>query len=147
VHFLKNDIENIDLWADRVISDWRNKNISLQQGASLEIINNTEIILGFRFPIAFKVLYQKANGFKDSDWNENMISFWPLNMIVENFGRYPDFIGFSDFLINSHVYGFTKQQEGVFKHYDIANPGIPEKIAVTFEEAIDLININSDILY
>ena len=76
-----------------------------------------------------------------------MIEIWSLERIENGFGRYPDFIGFSDYLINSHVYGFLKNQQGVFKNYDSADSGIPEKIADTFEEAIDLINSNSNLLY
>lgn len=144
---MQNTFENIDLWADEIIGHWISKKITLQKGASLKKILNTENKLGFVFPQSFKLLYQKVNGFGDSDWNENMIGVWSLERIEDEFGRYPDFIGFSDFIINSHVYGFLKNQQGIFKNYDLADTGVPEKIADTFEEAIDLINTNSDLLY
>ena len=143
---MQNTFENIDAWAEAIISHWRNKKITLQKGASVEKISNTENKLGFVFPQSFKVLYQKVNGFGDSDWNENMIGIWSLERIEDEFGRYPDFIGFSDFLINSCVYGFLKNQQGIFKNYDLADPGDPQKIADTFEQAINLINTNSNLL-
>ena len=144
---MQNTFENIDTWADGIISYWRSKKITLQKGNSVERISGTENKLGFIFPQSFKILYQKVNGFGDSDWNENMIGIWSLERIENEFGRYPDFIGFSDFLINSHVYGFLKNQQGIFKNCDLADTGVPEKIADTFEEAIDLINTNSNLLY
>jgi hypothetical protein len=133
--------------SDSVLGHWRSEKITLQKGASLEKISHIENKLGFVFPQSFKLLYQKVNGFGDNDWNENMIGVWPLERIEDEFGRYPDFIGFSDFFVNSHVYGFLKNQQGIYKNYDLADTGVPEKIADTFEEAIDLININSDLLY
>jgi hypothetical protein len=75
-----------------------------------------------------------------------MISIWPLDRISREYGRYENFVGFGDYLINSHVYGFLKDQQGVFKNYDLAK-STPEKIAETFEEAVSLINLNSDLLY
>ena len=144
---MENTIDNIHTWADRTISYWRSKNIPLQRGASLELISKTEKIIGFTFPNSFRVLYQKANGFEDFDWDENMICIWSLTRIEKEFGWYPNFIGFADFLINSHVYGFLKDQNGIFKNYDFAERRTPEKIAKIFDEAIDLINMNSDVLY
>jgi len=144
---MQNTSEKINTWADDIIGYWRSKKITLSKGASLEEISNTGKKLGFDFPQSFKVLYQKVDGFGNGDWNEAMIAIWSLERIEEESGRYPDFIGFGDFLINSHVYGFLKNQPGIFKNYDLADTGVPEKIADTFEEAIDLINSNSDLLY
>jgi hypothetical protein len=59
---LQDTFENIVRWADGIIVQWRSKKITLQQGASLEKISNTENKLGFVFPQSFKVLYRKANG-------------------------------------------------------------------------------------
>ena len=140
-------MENIYAWTDSVISFWKSKGIHLQSGATLEEIEETEKIVGIKFPEDFKVLYSKVDGFRDNDWNENMISLWPLSRIHDEYGRYPDFVGFSDFLINSHVFGFLKDQKGVFKNYDLADTGLPQKIAESFQEAIELINVNSDLLY
>ncbi|WP_114779438.1 SMI1/KNR4 family protein [Botryobacter ruber] len=140
-------MENIEIWADTVIDLWLKNKIPVQPGASLESISKTEEILGFVFPDSFKALYKKANGFEEFEWDANMICLWSLNRIEQEYGRYPNFIGFGDYLINSHVYGFSKGEKGIFKNYDLADPGIPEKIAETFEEAVELINKNSDLLY
>jgi hypothetical protein len=140
-----NIINNSQHWPDNAIIHWVNK-IELTPGASLEKIIETENAVGFEFPDSFKTLYMKVNGFGNNDWNENMISIWPLDRILKEYGRYDNFVGFSDYLINSHVYGFLKGQQGIFKNYDLAE-SVPEKIAETFEEAITLININSDLLY
>ena len=110
---MQNTSENMNTWTDGIIVHWKSKNINLQKGASLEKILNIEKKLGFDFPQSFKVLYQKVDGFREGDWNENMIEIWSLERIENGFGRYPDFIGFSDYLINSHVYGFLKNQQGL----------------------------------
>jgi hypothetical protein len=144
---VENTFDDIHSWSDRTLRYWANKNIPLQRGVSLEMITKTELITGLAFPYSFKVLYQKVNGFKDFYWNQNLICFWSLTRIEEEFGRYPNFVGFGDFLICSHVYGFLKDQQGIFKAYDLKDPGTPEKIAETFEESIDLINKNSNLLY
>ena len=140
-------MNSIDIheWSDSIITHW-GKKIQFGSGVSLESISQTEKIIGFEFPDSFKIFHNKVNGFEKNDWLESMISVWPLDRIVEEIGRYPNFIGFSDYLINSHVYGFIKGEDGVFKNYDLAE-GIPIKIAETFEEAIDLIKNNSDVLY
>ena len=51
-------------------------------------------------------------------------------------------VDFCDFLINSHCIGFFKTAAVVFKD---VNPNFA--IALTFEEAIELINIDSDLIY
>jgi len=143
-----NDTTNdMNSWLDRVIREWSTKNINLNKGASVEAIRSTETLIDYTFPPAFKALYGKVNGFFRWEWNENMIGIWELNRIEEEYGRYQNFVGFGDFLINSHVYGFCKEQSGIFKHYDFAEERVPEKIAETFEEAIIHINENSDLLY
>ena len=135
-------------WAENVVAFWKKENIKLEEGVSEIQLFHTEKMLGMQFPQAFKVLYLKVNGFKDYDMNKDMISIWPISRIVEEYTyrRYPNFIGFGDYLINSHMYGFLIGQSGVFKYYD--SLGIPpEKIADSYQEAINLINTNSDLLY
>jgi hypothetical protein len=117
----------------------------LENGATDKQINDAELSLDFQFPSTFKELYKKANGFRDDDWNEHMISIWPLSQIFQE-QRFPNFVGFSDYLINSHVYGFIRGTSGIYKYYDLAEC-IPVKIADTFEEAINLINTDDALLY
>lgn len=109
---------NID-WYDLIINHWKTNNIQLETRTSLEIISKAECVLEFKFPESFKSLYIKVNGFKDFDWTVNMISIWPIERILEEHSRYENFIGFADYLINSHVYGFQRNQKGIFKNYDL----------------------------
>ncbi len=143
------EIDEIDNWANNVISFWKTKDIELGAGASLVEIEKTEKIVGLNFPEAFKILYQKRNGFTNWGWTENMFSIWTLEKIVEeyNYGRNNNFVAFSDFLINSHWIGFAKDKSGVFKWYDLQEYPIMEKIADKFEDAIQMINSNSDNIY
>ena len=131
-------------WADQAISTWTNSGIKLQHGLSLEVIKNFEAQLGFQFPADFRELYQKANGFEDFDWNKHMFSLWSLDRILREYQEDNDenYVGFCDYLINSHSIGFFKSEEGVYKSYNQIEP-----IAKTFKEAIELINTNSDLLY
>jgi hypothetical protein len=73
-----------------------------------------------------------------------MFSLWPVDRIIEEYNSSSDknFIGFSDYLINSHQIGFTKDRNGIYKYHNK-----PELIADTFEQGIHLININSEIIY
>lgn len=109
-------------------------------------ISATEEIIGFEFPESFKTLYLKVNGFENYEWLANMISIWSLERIANEYEPQKNFVGFGDYLIHSHVYGFLKNQPGIFKCFDLTTPVI-EKIADTFEEAIALINNNDDLLY
>ena len=144
---MDNNIEYIHDWSESVISQWKAQKIPLQKGATLAAISKTEKILEFTFPLSFKVLYQKVDGFEHFEWNENMIGIWQLSRMENEFGRYSNFVGFGDFLINSCSYGFLKDQPGIFKAWDLAYSTPLEKIAESFEEAIDLILANTDLLY
>ncbi len=137
-------LKEISDWADKVISIWNSKGIMLEKGVSVEEISELERLLDFRFPKDFVQLYTKANGFKALDWDENMFSFWPLDRILEEYQKDGDtnYIGFCDFLINSHSIGFFKTDEGIFKSYDQIQP-----IGNTFKEGIELIISNSDLIY
>ncbi|MBA0885494.1 SMI1/KNR4 family protein [Flavobacterium undicola] len=136
-------MENISI--DKIIDQWTNKKIKLSPPSTMELIKATEEILSFQFPDDFKEFYLKLDGFADWDWTENMFSIWPLARIIEEYNNESDknFIVFADYLINSHQYGFKKDQNGVFKSYGEQ----PEFIAETFSEIIFLINSDADILY
>ncbi|RFS20097.1 hypothetical protein DVR12_20485 [Chitinophaga silvatica] len=129
-----------------ILQQWQNEKIKLNPAASSELITRVEIEIGFSFPEEFEELYKQANGFTDFDWRENMFSIWPLERIFYeyNSSNDKDFIGFSDFLINSHNIGFLKSQPGVFKNY-ATNENI--FVSESFIESIKLINSNSDLIY
>lgn len=130
----------------KILEQWKNEKIQLNPAASLDLIVEVEIATGFIFPEEFKELYQQVNGFSDGDWRENMFSVWPLERILKEYNGSDDsdFIGFSDFLINSHNIGFLKTQGGVFKKY-----GINEYTYVSdsFIESVKLINSDADLIY
>ena len=136
--------QNIEQWALGVISHWIGNKIKLEDGATLSEVEKTEALIGISFPKSFIELYTKANGFADWDMNRNMISVWPLKRIVEEYSKNMDknFVGFCDYLINSHCIGFLKTSTGIFKDYDEFNP-----IASTFEQGIELLNGDSDLIY
>jgi hypothetical protein len=131
-------------WTDEAISTWTKNGIKFQAGLSLEVIMTFEVQLHFRFPPDFRELYQKVNGFEDFYLNKHMFSLWSLERILKEYREDNDdnYLGFCDYLINSHSIGFIKREQGIYKSYSQIEP-----IARTFREAIELININSDLLY
>ena len=132
---------DLDTWVEATKKEWLSMLINLQPGVSRETIATVEAAVGFPFPEAMRMLYQAVNGFKDCAWTQGMISLWPMERILEEYKTNGDsnFVGFCDFLISSHMVGFYKDRPGVYKSYDEFNP-----IADTFEQAIELINLNSD---
>jgi SMI1 / KNR4 family (SUKH-1) len=131
-------------WMKQIIDQWTDEAICFNLGASLEQINNAERKMEFSFPEAFKRFYLQVNGFKQGEWISNLFSIWSLEKILEEYHDCNDknFVGFADYLINSHQIGFVKGHEGIFKYYDA-----PEKIAETFELGLMLINQDSELLY
>lgn len=139
----------MESWVQNILSKWKNEGIKINQGASLEEIEEVEDALNFKFPDDFKKLYLTLNGFNGLDWQEHMFSFWPLEMIVEQYSqdKNKDFVGFSDFLLASHYIGFRKSKSGIYKRYSFMGNDENELIAKTFEEAVSMINSSSDLIY
>lgn len=141
----------------KIIEQWKEEGIQLSPPATLEAIRRAEEIIGYTFPSDFKEVYLIADGFKEWDWRPNMFSIWPLQRIIDEYleqrsnsaGTSPyqqeqseNFVGFCDYLINSHQIGFLKNRIGVYKSYDELNP-----IAESFFEVLQLINKNADLIY
>lgn len=133
-----------EIWTDKVIKEWQANGIKLHPGLTLSEIRSAEQILHFEFPPDFIELYQKVNGFRDLGWNVHMFSFWPLGKIIEEYKADDDkdFVGFCDFLINSHSIGFLKDDFVIYKSYDRR-----QKIAGTFKEVVLMINKGSASIY
>lgn len=131
-------------WTDHAISFWKSKAIQLQNGISVDKIADLEKLLDFKFPKDFIALYSKVNGFEDFEWNEHLFSVWSVDRILKEYHEdgNSNYIGFCDFLINSHSIGFLKSAIGVYKSYDQTQP-----VAKSFEDLIFLINSNSDLIY
>ncbi|MBN9385451.1 MAG: hypothetical protein J0H74_32155 [Chitinophagaceae bacterium] len=128
-------------WATATKKEWLSKSIKLERGASPEAIVLAEAATSFSFPTEMRILYQLVDGFNNWDWTEGMISLWPMQRIREEYklNENPNFVGFADFLINSHTIGFYKDRPGIYKSYDEFNP-----IADNFIHVIELINRNAD---
>lgn len=93
----------------KIIQYWQQSRIKLNKGASLEEIEILEKKVNFKFPDDFKEFYIHINGFKDSDWDENMFSIFPLQRIEEEYFDLEEeiFVPFCDYLINSHLIQLT----------------------------------------
>lgn len=111
---IEHDSAYLDRWVNSVVKLWRSKGIRLESGATQTQLGQTQHNLSFHFDSAFYRLYQTVNGFEPFEWNSDMICIWSLPRIVEEFNtrRHPTFIGFADYLIGSHIYGFIEGKRG-----------------------------------
>jgi hypothetical protein len=137
-------------WTREIISQWKVQNINLNTGAIKDNIAELEKQLDFKFPTDFHEMYMVVNGFANDDWTSNMFSLWPLLRILKEYqeGENLDFIGFCEYLINSHSLGFSRSRAGVFISYALAEPvEFQEVVALTFKEALYLINTDSEKIY
>lgn len=132
-------------WIKEAIAFWDECEVKMNPPATAADFEKAETILSFSFPDDFKALYAVVNGFDDYEWQEYMFSFWSLSRIIEEFveSENKNIIGFCDFLINSHVIGFKRNTVGIFNDYSTDH----EPIALTFIEAIDMINSGSREIY
>lgn len=137
----------MESWVDRVIQKWKSEGVKVNEGASIELIAETEKKLNFIFPEDFKAFYRQIDGFKDLDWQEHMFYFWPLHRIVEEYEAGIGFISFCDFLLASHYLGYKKNEQGIFKKYSICDHTEKEPIAQSFEEVVGMINSSNDLIY
>jgi len=76
----------------------------------------------------------RATGGMDSDMDSNCWSLWPLDRVTSenNAGGHP-FLLFSDFLINSHLYGLRYESADESSVYVIGEDR-PEKVAGSLDE-------------
>jgi hypothetical protein len=135
-------------WIQKAITNWQSHTVKMNPPATIVEIEYTESVLNFKFPEDFKTLYLSVNGFKDWDWQEHMFTFWPLGVIIEEFDEADKgFIGFSDFLLRSHVIGFRRDEVGIFKIYPSIEHEEPQSIAQSFEQVVDMINSSNNLIY
>jgi len=131
---------------ENVIKYFKQSGISLADGRSQNEIDQLEKELNFQFPKDYHELHLKCNGFLDWDMNENNISIWTFNRISEEYQNERkqdlDFIPISDYLINSHWFGYIREKEGIYKDFDRTDP-----IAKDFLGFLDLILTDSNELY
>ena len=139
-----NSIETFDGWAIGIERFWRSQGIGLQPGVPEAYILQTANDLGIAFPPAFVALYKVINGFKGTDWTRGMFVIWPLERILDEYSTNKDssLVCFCDFLIMSHCLGFRRDRAGIF------NSMTPDLlICPTYEEAIELINLDSILVH
>jgi hypothetical protein len=136
-------MNSIALWINEAIVTWRREGIALQAGVSLQYIEEVEQMLGFTFPDDFKEFYTTVDGFANDTMSNSMIYMWSMNKIFQEHiaGDDDEFIGFCDYMINSHRIGFIKNERGIYKCYDQVIP-----IAETFSTCIQLIYTDSDLI-
>ena len=129
-----------------IIEYWRLAYIKLNKAANKDLINQTQQKINFYFPDDFIKFYIKVNGFTDWDMTNEMFCIWTLERISEEYEKSnkKEFIPFCDYLIDSHRIGYLKSKTGVYKDYYDEKF---YKIADTFEETINMIVIDSDLLY
>ena len=138
----------METWISEAISKWNLSKIKLNSGASIADIEKAETILSFNFPDDFKSLYQIVNGFRDLDWQENMFTFWPLEMIIDEYDEADKgFIGFSDYSLKVNAIGFKRGEEGIFKIYPSLITESSEYIAPSFKEVVRMINSDTGSIY
>jgi SMI1 / KNR4 family (SUKH-1) len=138
--------EKTSFTTEEIINKWKLTDLKLNDPATLNQIIETERKTGINFPDDFKKFYYLINGFKDWDMTAEMFCIWDLERIAEEFEKSDkkDFIPFCDYFINCHQIGYVKNRVGVYKaYYD----DIDYKIAETFEETLQLIANDSELLY
>ena len=130
-------------WVKNITEIWKSEQLRLSGPASPEVIRKAERTIGFTFPPELKELYLEVDGFSD-DMNPNCFRIWPICTIVEQYVKSDDleFVGFCDWLINSHSIGFIKNKPGIYKEYDRSAP-----IADSFTGFLDLLLRDSTVLY
>lgn len=107
-------------WTENIIQHWKTAGISLNKGALIEMIAETEQALGFRFPGEFMELYLQMDGFTHMESTGNMYSIWPIHRILSEYRKSGNrnFIGFACLPGNNHTIGFLKNSSGIFKSSD-----------------------------
>ena len=134
-------------WVQQAITQWNEEGLELNPPATATDIENAEKHIGFSFPEDLKELYLTVNGFVDFEWKSSMISLWSLNRIVEDYNEIKRFIMFSDFSISLCQYGFAKDHTGIFKAFTHHQKEPAQFIARSFQEVIELINSDSELLF
>jgi len=105
---------------EKVIFQWNNVGVELNEGASQEDIEQFEIELDFRFEDDFKTYLFIANGFKDYASDDDLFSFWSLDRIkTELLHPHPDqLICFADYCICLSNFGFNREDGKIYSFFE-----------------------------
>jgi|GEM_PF-6718188 len=101
-----------------IIFDWIKEGIELNRAATSGQILSCEEAIGFRFPTDFTQFYFLYNGFKEFNMDSKLLSLWSIEKIQAEYDPSDEFIGFCDYLINSHQIGYIKSQHGIYLDYN-----------------------------
>ena len=137
----------MESWITNAIRQWREEKIELNQGASFADIEKVQDLIGFKFPSDFRELYLVANGFVDFEARGFFLSLWSLGRIIENYDKGKQFIMFGDHSLSVCQYGFHRSKPGIFKTYTHHQQGPIEHIAESFRQTVELINLDSELLF
>ena len=129
---------------DEVIVSLSKLDLKLNTSASDQQISDAQHVLNFVFPEDFVYFYNRINGFSENDVTNELFGIWPIERIIEEFDstEQRDFIAFGDYMINSHSFGYSRSNPGIFKSYDLT-----QSVANSFEQTLRLMLIDSSNLY
>lgn len=121
----------MDRLAERLKNYWASIGAAARSGVDLSTIESFESHYDVRIPDDFRDYVSTIDGFEDGDWDNEMISFWPLHCVksvpeaLTPFAGVPDYsriasrlrdassyFVFADFLIWSHVYAIRLGKTG-----------------------------------
>ncbi len=118
---------NIDL-----IDHWKAQDIKPNQPASDEKILHLMKLTGFRFPDDFISYLKEVNGFGQDSFDKDLITFWPIDLIITEFEKEnTGIVNFADYLNDSHRYGFLNGDDRIYIDYPLT------QIADNFSDFID----------
>ena len=118
---------------------WTKQGIVLNSGIPKSIIDNFQNDFDFKFENDFLIYLTEINGFIDDSSDEAWFCFWNLDkMKIENKdASHPkNLIWFSDHSINLCSFGFNKNDQKVYTHFDRRSEII--FIANNFSEFVDI---------
>ena len=67
---------------ERVVERWRRSGVRLNTGASAEGLAALERRLGVPLPFDVRLYFSLADGMPDTEVDEHLISFWPIEKIL-----------------------------------------------------------------
>ena len=98
----------------REIACWRADGISLLPPKTTAQVTNALRQTGCPFAADAVELYTIVGGMEGGGMDENCLSLWPLERLLEEHGRdwyLQPFLAFADFLIDSHYYYLKRKDE------------------------------------
>ncbi|MET0467043.1 MAG: SMI1/KNR4 family protein [Chitinophagaceae bacterium] len=105
--------------------------IKLNPAASIEKIEKTEVLLGFKLPEDFKEFYQVCNGF---ECQEDIFNFLPLEDLLREGDHGKDWAAFAEYMIHSDVWSLRVLEKGYEIFYNDGHEIVLTNALTTFLE-------------